>query len=148
MDEAFSRASPVTMKPEEIVPGKVVRLNGLVRRVTAPNPGMMTGPGTNTYLIGTGELALIDPGPESPVHLAAMLEAAGGRLKWILCTHTHLDHSPGARALKAESGAQVLGFGAVPNDGRQDAAFAPDRALNEGDRLDCGAFQLRVVRFG
>ncbi len=133
------------MKPEEIVPGKVVRLNDLVRRVTAPNPGMMTGPGTNTYLIGTDKLALIDPGPESPVHLAAMLEAAGGRLKWILCTHTHLDHSPGARALKAETGAQLLGFGTVPDDGRQDAAFAPDRALREGDRLDCGAFKLRAV---
>ena len=133
------------MKPEEIVPGRVVRLNDLVRRVTAPNPGMMTGPGTNTYLIGTDQIALIDPGPESAVHLAAMLDAAGGRLKWILCTHTHLDHSPGARALKAETGAQVLGFGTVPDDGRQDTAFVPDRTLREGDRLDCGAFQLRAV---
>ena len=133
------------MKPEEIVAGNVVHLNDLVRRVTAPNPGMMTGPGTNTYLIGTRELALIDPGPESPVHLAAMLEAAGGRLRWILCTHTHLDHSPGARALKAETGAQVLGFGAVPDDGRQDAAFAPDQTLREGDTVDCDAFQLRAV---
>ncbi|HEX9685168.1 MAG TPA: MBL fold metallo-hydrolase [Burkholderiales bacterium] len=133
------------MKPEEIVPGRLVRLNDLVRRVTAPNPGMMTGPGTNTYLIGTDQIALIDPGPESAVHLAAMLDAAGGRLKWILCTHTHLDHSPGARALKAETGAQVLGFGTVPDDGRQDTAFVPDRTLREGDRLDCGAFQLRAV---
>ena len=69
------------MKHEEIIPGKVVQLNDLVRRVTAPNPGMMTGPGTNAYLVGTGELALIDPGPESEVHLASMLEAAGGQLK-------------------------------------------------------------------
>jgi glyoxylase-like metal-dependent hydrolase (beta-lactamase superfamily II) len=133
------------MKPEEIVPGKVVRLNDLVRRVTAPNPGMMTGPGTNTYLIGTGEVALIDPGPESTVHLAAMLEAAGGRLKWILCTHTHLDHSPGARALKAETAARVLGFGTVPDDGRQDTAFAPDQALRDGESVDCGTFRLRAV---
>ena len=130
---------------EEIVPGKVVQLNDLLRRVTAPNPGMMTGPGTNTYVIGTDRLALIDPGPESAPHLSVMLEAAGKRLKWILCTHTHLDHSPGAKALKAETGAQVLGFGAVPDDGRQDAAFAPDRTLREGDTLDCGAFRLRAV---
>jgi glyoxylase-like metal-dependent hydrolase (beta-lactamase superfamily II) len=133
------------MKRKEIVPGRVVQLNGLIRRVTAPNPGMMTGPGTNTYVIGTDRLALIDPGPESAVHLSAMLEAAGKQLKWILCTHTHLDHSPGARALKERTGAEVLGFGTVPDDGRQDAAFAPDRALGEGDTLDCGGFTLRAV---
>jgi glyoxylase-like metal-dependent hydrolase (beta-lactamase superfamily II) len=133
------------MKRKEIVPGKVVQLNRLIRRVTAPNPGMMTGPGTNTYVVGTDRLALIDPGPESAVHLSAMLETAGKQLKWILCTHTHLDHSPGARALKAETGAEVLAFGAVPDDGRQDAAFVPDRALRDGDTLDCGGFKLRAV---
>jgi glyoxylase-like metal-dependent hydrolase (beta-lactamase superfamily II) len=130
---------------EAIVPGKLTRLDEIVGRITAPNPGVMTGPGTNTYVVGTDELALIDPGPESAAHLAAMKEAVGSRLKWILCTHTHLDHSPGARALKAETGAQVLGFGAVPDDGRQDTAFAPDRALRDGDVLDCGAFSLRAV---
>ena len=130
---------------DEIVPGRVVPLNELIRRITAPNPGMMTGPGTNAYLIGTGDLALIDPGPESASHLAAMLEAVGRRLKWILCTHTHLDHSPGAKALKAATGAELLGFGNVPDDGRQDTAFAPDRALRDGDVLDCGAFRLRAV---
>lgn len=133
------------MAEEAIVPGKVVRLNEWVQRITAPNPGVMTGPGTNAYIIGTDALALIDPGPESAPHLAAMLEAVGKRLKWILCTHTHLDHSPGARALKAETGAQVLGYGAVPDDGRQDTAFAPDRALRGGDVLECGAFSLRAV---
>jgi glyoxylase-like metal-dependent hydrolase (beta-lactamase superfamily II) len=130
---------------EEIIPGRVVQLNELVRRVTAPNPGMMTGPGTNTYIIGSDELALIDPGPESGPHLSAMIESVGKRLKWILCTHTHLDHSPGAAALKAETGARVLGFGAVPDDGRQDTRFAPDRALRDGDVLDCGTFRLRAV---
>ena len=129
----------------EIVPGRVVGLNDLIRRVTAPNPGMMTGPGTNAYIIGTGDLALIDPGPGSASHLDAMLEAVGKRLKWILCTHTHLDHSPGAKALKAETGAELLGFGKVPDDGRQDTAFKPDRALQDGDVLDCGAFRLRAV---
>jgi glyoxylase-like metal-dependent hydrolase (beta-lactamase superfamily II) len=116
-----------------------------MRRITAPNPGMMTGPGTNAYLIGTGDLALIDPGPESAPHLSAMLEVVGKRLKWILCTHTHLDHSPGAKALRAATGAELLGFGNVPDDGRQDTAFAPDRALRDGDVLECGAFRLRAV---
>ena len=133
------------MKDEVITPGNVVRLSDRVSRVTAPNPGVMTGPGTNTYIVGSDALALIDPGPESAPHLSAMLEAVGKRLKWILCTHTHLDHSPGARSLKAETGAQLLGFGPVPDDGRQDAAFDPDRALRDGDVLDCGAFQLRAV---
>ena len=128
-----------------IIPGELVRIHPRVQRITAPNPGMMTGPGTNAYIIGTDALALIDPGPVSAPHLAAMLEVVGRRLKWILCTHTHLDHSPGAKALKAETGAEVLGFGKVPDDGRQDTAFKPDRALKEGDVVDCGAFQLRAV---
>ncbi len=130
---------------EAIVPGNVVSVSGRVQRVTAPNPGVMTGPGTNTYIIGTDKLALIDPGPESAPHLSVILEAVGKRLKWILCTHTHLDHSPGAKALKAATGAQLLGFSKVPDDGRQDTGFAPDRALRDGDELDCGAFQLRAV---
>ena len=128
-----------------IVPGELVQLNGLVRRVTAPNPGVMTGPGTNAYIVGTGDLALIDPGPEGAPHLSAMMEAVGRRLKWILCTHTHLDHSPGAKALKSATGAQLLGFSKVPDDGRQDTGFAPDRAMRDGDVLDCGAFRLRAV---
>jgi len=133
------------MAEETIVPGTVVRLNEWVQRVTAPNPGVMTGPGTNAYIVGKDDLALIDPGPESVPHLDAMLDVVGKRLKWILCTHTHLDHSPGSRALKARTGAQVLGFGKVPADGRQDTAFKPDRALAEGDVVDCGAFRLRAV---
>src|SRR5690606_20735599 len=74
-----------------------------------------------------------------------LLGAAGGRVKWILCTHTHLDHSPGARALKQATGAQILGHRSVPSDGRQDAAFAPDRALRDGDTVDCGGFRLRAL---
>lgn len=130
---------------ENIIPGVVTRVNDLVARVTAPNPGAMTGPGTNTYIIGRDELALIDPGPAIDVHLSALLGAVGKRLRWILCTHTHLDHSPGAKALQAATGAQVLGFTPVPDDGRQDTAFAPDRALRDGDVVDCGAFALRAV---
>ncbi len=127
-----------------IVPGERVQLSPLVARITAPNPGMMTGPGTNAYLIGGERIALIDPGPESPAHLAAMLAAVGDRLRWILCTHTHLDHSPGARALQAATGAEVIGMPA-PQHGNQDATFAPGRVFAHGDVLDCGAFTLRAV---
>lgn len=127
-----------------IVPGEVVRLSALVARITAPNPGMMTGPGTNTYIVGSGRLALIDPGPESDAHLGAMLGTVGDRLRWILCTHTHLDHSPGARALKMATGAEVIGMRAPPG-ASQDAQFAPDRVLKHGEILDCGEFALRAV---
>lgn len=121
-----------------------MRISSFVARITAPNPGVMTGPGTNAYIVGRGQIALIDPGPESEVHLAAMLAAVGNRLRWILCTHTHLDHSPGARALKLATGAEVIGMRAPPG-ASQDAQFAPDRVLTHGEALDCGEFALRAV---
>jgi len=127
-----------------IVPGELVTLNPMVRRITAPNPGMMTGPGTNTYLIGGNEVAVIDPGPEIDSHRDTILSAVGKRLRWILCTHTHLDHSPGARALHAATGAPVHGRSA-PQDGRQDSGFAPQRVLDHGDIVDCGMFRLRAL---
>jgi glyoxylase-like metal-dependent hydrolase (beta-lactamase superfamily II) len=132
-------------EPEKIIPGEVVQLNDMVRRVTAPNPGMMTGPGTNTYILGRATLALIDPGPESAPHLEVLLKTVGKQLKWIFCTHTHLDHSPGAKALREATGAQVLGYGPAIDDGRQDKTFAPDRVLMHGDAVDCDGFTLRAV---
>lgn len=128
-----------------VVPGEVVMLNDAVARITAPNPGVMTGPGTNSYIVGREELALIDPGPESVPHRDALLRAVGDRLKWIVCTHTHLDHSPGARAIQTATGARTAGYARVPRDGRQDTAFAPDRALADGDAIELSGFQLRAV---
>ncbi|MGH8688509.1 MAG: MBL fold metallo-hydrolase, partial [Burkholderiales bacterium] len=115
-------------------PGVPKRLDAFVTRVIAPNPGVMTGPGTNTYLVGDQELAVIDPGPAIDAHVQAVLAAGAGRIRWILCTHTHLDHSPAAAALKAATGAIVIGQPAPPHPG-QDATFAPDRVLGHGDRL-------------
>ncbi len=132
------------MENLKIVPGEWVQLSPLVRRVTAPNPGMMTGPGTNTYVVGTEQLALIDPGPESAPHLEVLRAAVGDRLRWILCTHTHLDHSPGARALKTATGAELIGMHA-PLGGTQDAGFAPDRQLKHDEVLSCGDFELRAI---
>ena len=128
-----------------IVTGEIVEIAPDVRRITAPNPGVMTGPGTNSYILGNDELALIDPGPDIASHRDALLRAVGKKLRWILCTHTHRDHSPLARALKAATGAQVLGYGTVPDDGRQDETFAPDRALRDGEVVNCGVYRLRAV---
>jgi glyoxylase-like metal-dependent hydrolase (beta-lactamase superfamily II) len=127
-----------------IVPGEVVRLTPRVARLTAPNPGVMTGPGTNTYLVGTDALAVIDPGPEIAAHVDAIVAAGAGRILWILCTHTHLDHSPASRALKAATGARVFGMRAPPG-GRQDQAFAPDEVWAEGATLDGEGFTLQAV---
>jgi glyoxylase-like metal-dependent hydrolase (beta-lactamase superfamily II)/8-oxo-dGTP pyrophosphatase MutT (NUDIX family) len=121
----------------EIVPGRAVRLSAHVIRVTAPNAGVMTGPGTNTYLVGGGaanEWALIDPGPSLPEHVEAVLHAAPGRITHLLATHTHHDHSPAAVSLKQHTHAPVMGR--LPlHPHRQDGSFAPDRVLAHGERL-------------
>jgi len=126
----------------ELVPGVPKRLDAYVTRLTAPNPGMMTGPGTNSYLVGRHDLAVIDPGPAIDSHVERLLEQARGRLRWILCTHTHMDHSPAAAALKAASGAQVLGR---PAPAGQDDSFEPDLVLEDGQRLDLGGLSLRAI---
>src|SRR5690606_37156689 len=92
---------PVSGQLDQIAPG--------VRRLVARNPGYMTGPGTNTYLIGTGSCVVLDPGPQDSVHIERILAETGGRIEAVLATHTHPDHSPAAAALAAASGAIVLG---------------------------------------
>ncbi|HXZ91710.1 MAG TPA: MBL fold metallo-hydrolase [Burkholderiales bacterium] len=128
----------------EIVPGAPKRLDRLVTRITAPNPGMMTGPGTNSYLVGERELALIDPGPAIDSHVQALIAAGAGRIRWILCTHTHLDHSPAAAALKEATGATVIGRPA-PQGASQDQSFAPERVPAHGERLELGGVALRAL---
>jgi glyoxylase-like metal-dependent hydrolase (beta-lactamase superfamily II)/8-oxo-dGTP pyrophosphatase MutT (NUDIX family) len=128
-----------------IDPGRVVRLAPRVRRVTAPNPSAMTGPGTNTYLVGNRELAIVDPGPELDVHLEAILAAIGdARVRWILCTHTHIDHSPLARVLAERTGGRLGGL-PPPAAGRQDATFAPEWVPADGERLRLEDFNLRAI---
>lgn len=129
----------------EIVPGTVVHLSAKLRRITAPNPGYMTGPGTNTYLLGAGgDIAVIDPGPAIDAHIEALLAAAGGRIRWILVTHTHLDHSPAAALLQAKTGAELVGMPPPPFE-RQDQSFHPDRVPAHGERLELGGCALRVI---
>jgi len=109
-----------------------------VMRLTAPNPGAMTGPGTNSYLVGdpaTGYVA-IDPGPNEPEHLERLWRAAGGDIRMIVCTHSHPDHSPGARPLQALCSGKppILGLPSAPT-ARAASEFAPDRALADGEEL-------------
>lgn len=128
----------------DVMLGGAARLSSLVRRILAPNPGVMRGLGTNTYIVGGDAVALIDPGPAIDSHLDAVLRAVGNRLRWILCTHTHHDHSPGAAVLKRATGAEVLGRPA-PADERHDQSFVPDRVLRHGERIIAGDFTLRVI---
>jgi glyoxylase-like metal-dependent hydrolase (beta-lactamase superfamily II) len=140
----LGRLDPDGTRPAsaEIVPGVAVRLSPRIVRVTAPNPGVMTGPGTNSYLVGepdgSGGWALIDPGPDDSAHRDALLAAAGGRpIDRILVTHTHKDHSPGAAALREVTGARVIGRRAPPHPG-QDHAFEPDHAPADDERIELG----------
>src|SRR5438067_12538565 len=122
-----------------MTPGEVVTLSPVVRRVLAPYPSVFTGPGTNTYLIGTDAIAVIDPGPDDhEEHLDKVAEVGAGRIRWILVTHTHADHSPGAAGLKERTGATVLGF-----DERDD--FKPDGTIDEGFCVEATEFRLRAV---
>ncbi len=145
----FRRADPPYFEihwsdPEEtgqgsydLIAGEPKRLDKWVTRLTAPNPGVMTGPGTNTYYVNG---AVIDPGPAIDSHVERILKL--GPIRWIVCTHTHLDHSPAAQALKAATGAQVLGR---PAPAGQDATFKPDLVVENGQHIDLGEISLRAI---
>ncbi|MCK9516867.1 MAG: MBL fold metallo-hydrolase [Ottowia sp.] len=125
-----------------------------VQRLTAPNPGMMTGPGTNSYIVGdaqTGHI-VIDPGPNDAAHIRRLHDASDGDIRAIVCTHSHPDHFPGARPLQAlcANRPPILGLSSAPT-ARPDSRFTPDRALADGERLVLastdGALQhtLRII---
>jgi glyoxylase-like metal-dependent hydrolase (beta-lactamase superfamily II) len=124
--------------PKPLLPGVAAALSPLVRRIVAPNPGAMTGPGTNTYLVGIDEAVVIDPGPDDDSHLEAILGCGGDRIRWIVCTHTHPDHHPLTARLKERTGAEVLAFEA--RDG-----LVIDGPLVDGDRIEATEFRLRAV---
>lgn len=119
-------------------------LVGNVHRIVAGNASMMTGPGTNTYVLGERELTVIDPGPADERHLAAILAHGAGRIRHILVTHTHRDHSPLVPRLAEATGATVTGL-APPRDGRQDETFVPQRMPRDGERLLLGESELLAI---
>ena len=136
MNEPDPRAAAAT--------GAVQRLTEEVWRIVAPNPGPLTGPGTNTYVVGRDRPVVIDPGCDDPAHLARVLDVAGRAVERIVCTHSHPDHSPGAAWLRERTGAPVCGLPA-PDDGHQDPAYAPDAALADGECIPAGDDVLRAI---
>lgn len=138
--------------------GEAVEVAPGVARITVRNGGPFTFHGTNSYLVGTKDLAVIDPGPEDDAHFEALLRAIGGRpVSAILVTHTHRDHSPLARRLAEHTGAPMLGEGPhraarplkaggpTPLDSSGDMAFRPDRVLADGDVAEGEGWQLKAV---
>ena len=120
----------------EIAPG--------VRRLVAPNPSMMTGPGTNTYLFGRKEVAVLDPGPAIAAHIDAIIDHSAAALRWVLVTHTHPDHSPAAQLIADRIDVELLGI-APPRHGHQDKTFKPGRELVDGDSLETDEFRLEAI---
>lgn len=133
--------------------GIPIQLEPLVLRVLAPNSSPYTYTGTQTHLVGTTDLAIIDPGPDDPDHIAAILRAVDGRrVSAILITHHHRDHSPGAVPLKTATGAPIIGAApfalsdAGPRaDASFDADYAPDRVLAEGDMVSGEGWTLEAI---
>ncbi len=120
---------------------EVQTMGPLVRRVTATNAGMMTGPGTNSYLVGNREVAVIDPGPLDPRHLERLRAATPGPIRWILLTHRHPDHAPGAALLAEQTGAPIRVHPAGPHGLR----YPLGEPLTDGELIETAEFRLRAV---
>lgn len=139
------------LRDDPLPPGEVQEVAPEVRRILCGNPGPFTFRGTNTYLIGRGEVAVLDPGPEDAAHLQAILRATKGeRITAILVSHTHRDHSPGAAALAAATGAPTHGFGphlTPPEQGGEggDHGFRPAVTLPDGAAVEAGEWRLTAL---
>jgi glyoxylase-like metal-dependent hydrolase (beta-lactamase superfamily II) len=147
-------SEPDLLAAREPPPHALTRLSPLVRRLVAPNASPFTFNGTCTYIIGEGAVAIVDPGPDDDSHLSAMLAAVEGeRVESILVTHTHRDHSPAAKRLKAATGARVVGAapfaprgdGTAGLDSAHDRDYAPDAVLADGERVQGVGFSIEAV---
>ena len=135
--------------------GEAVELSPLIRRITCNNPSPFTFKGTNTFIVGRGHVAVVDPGPVDEEHLAALLNALRGEtVSHILITHTHMDHSPLAAKLKAATGAKTYAAISPPNpkvdsglrlDASIDREFKPDISLSDGDVVEGHGWALEAV---
>jgi glyoxylase-like metal-dependent hydrolase (beta-lactamase superfamily II) len=139
-------------------PGALMRVSPRIRRIVAPNPGPFTFTGTCTYVVGAGEVAVIDPGPDLPVHVEALLDGLKGeKIAGLFVTHTHRDHSPAARRLREATGAPIIGcapyfpardlaLGEINKlDAANDLDYRPDRTLADGEIWQGAGFALRAV---
>jgi glyoxylase-like metal-dependent hydrolase (beta-lactamase superfamily II) len=137
----------------EQLPGVAEQLEPLVTRILAPNPSPFTFTGTQTHLVGTSDLAVIDPGPDDAGHVEALIRAIAGRpVTAIVITHTHRDHSPASRALKTATGAPIIGCAPLALDDlgpRADASFdgdyTPDRVLDDGESVSGEGWTLTAI---
>jgi glyoxylase-like metal-dependent hydrolase (beta-lactamase superfamily II) len=142
----------------DVPAGQADQIAPLVRRIVAPNPGPFTFTGTCSYIVGEGEVAIIDPGPDLPAHTEAVLDAVKNeRVAQIVITHTHRDHSPGARAIQAATGAKTFGEGPhraarpfqIDEKTRLDASgdmdFMPDVRVKDGDLINGKSYTLETV---
>jgi glyoxylase-like metal-dependent hydrolase (beta-lactamase superfamily II) len=128
----------------DLTPEVPSALSPLERRVVANNPGLMTGPGTNTYLVGIDEVAVIDPGPDLAKHIDAIVGASmKERVRWVLLTHTHPDHWPAAAKIRKKTGAQIAAFQPFPKPDEVDITV--DRILADGDTIDGTEFRLEAL---
>ena len=142
----------------DVPPSEVQKIAPLIRRIVAPNPGPFTFTGTCTYIVGTGEVAIIDPGPDLPAHIDAILNAVKNeKVAQIVVTHTHRDHSPAVPAIKAATGAKTFGEGPhraarpmqLDEKNRLDASgdmnFMPDIRVKDGERIEGKDYALETV---
>jgi glyoxylase-like metal-dependent hydrolase (beta-lactamase superfamily II) len=153
MADEESEADPLPASREP-PPRAVTQVSPMVRRLVAPNPSPFTFNGTCSYIVGEGGVAVVDPGPDDDSHLEALLKAVDGeRVETILVTHTHRDHSPGARKLRAATGAPVVGAapfaphgdGSAGPDASHDRDHAPDAILADGERWQGAGFAIEAV---
>lgn len=128
------------MKPA----GELEQISPLVRRLVAPNPGPMTGPGTNSYLIGHDSIAILDPGPALTPHIDQLIAAADGKAAVVVCTHTHPDHSPAAAIIARELAIPMAGA-VTADDQHQDLTFVPDQVLRHDQLLTGTDWSLRAI---
>ncbi len=132
--------------------GELVEVAPNIRRIVARNPGPFTGPGTGTYIVGTGEVAVIDPGPMMPEHVDAMLHGLKDEhISHIVVTHTHTDHSPASRLLQQKTGAGIFAFGphsqlhAGALEGGVDREFQPDFTISDGEAIEGETWRLEAI---
>ena len=144
----------IFVSAREPPPRALTQVSPMVRRLVAPNASPFTFNGTCTYIVGQGQVAIVDPGPDDDAHLSALLAAIDReQVEAILITHTHHDHSPGARKLRAATGARVIGaaplttkgYGSTGLDASHDRDYSPDKILGDGERWQGAGYTVEAI---